>query len=425
MILAASLTVLAVVCAVDWPSVDVCLEPDRRTAYGRVLKYCESIERVIVSCYNASGATYFGAAVYDYVPELVPGTATVSVSGRECAATVLAIADRGVKKLVVITDQRQNLSVDQIVLRVKGEVFESHSCPTTDMSQITAFRALSSDRQCHWLHFLQLSKFLYDTYPSAARERFRALLARRPTHAEAQAIVATKRHFAAFGFGKFRLNVYHGDYVVRHAFVELLRRRNIGEIHALGGFSGQKFSRRSCPGTFTEMHTCLQPYRFAIVMENSNFPGYVSEKLLNAFLAQAVPIYFGAEDVSTYFNEHAMIVCRITAEETVVLRAAHRNNYPMLAQKTDAAIVEWAISTVEHSLRSCIDQAVRLANDSDAYLRMLTAHPLAQLRAERTYIDGYDASCQLVRILQVARPHFFADNYTRSACQAVLATQDS
>lgn len=51
------------------------------------------------------------------------------------------------------------------------------------------------------------------------------------------------------------------------------------------------------------MHKCLRPYRFAIVMENSNFAGYVSEKLLNAFLAESIPIYFGAEDIGMYFNE--------------------------------------------------------------------------------------------------------------------------
>jgi len=42
----------------------------------------------------------------------------------------------------------------------------------------------------------------------------------------------------------------------------------------------------------------LAPYRFAIAAENAAEPGYVTEKLVNAFLARAVPIYVGPPDVA-------------------------------------------------------------------------------------------------------------------------------
>mgnify|MGYP003384864253 FL=1 len=53
-----------------------------------------------------------------------------------------------------------------------------------------------------------------------------------------------------------------------------------------------------------------QPYKFVICFENTVVSGYVTEKLTNAFLAHAVPIYYGAPDVSTYFNPNAFINCR-------------------------------------------------------------------------------------------------------------------
>ena len=39
----------------------------------------------------------------------------------------------------------------------------------------------------------------------------------------------------------------------------------------------------------------LTQFRFSICPENSNAPGYVTEKLFEAFLARAIPIYWGAE----------------------------------------------------------------------------------------------------------------------------------
>lgn len=399
--------------------VDVCLHPRNRTTQDYAVgKHCGAIKRAIVTCTTAG--RYFRSLIFSHIPELVPGTAVFTSTPSECATTVAKLESRGIAA-VIFADIGTNWTADAFILKRKGEVFESHACPTTDPHQITAFRAHSNDRECHWLHYLQFAQFLYDTYSASARDMFFSTVLREKTRAEALAILASKTHFAAFGFGKFRLQMYHGDFVVRHAFAELLRRRNIGEIEARGGYASKDFTHVSCPGSFTVMYECLVPYRFAIVMENSNFPGYVSEKLLNAFLAQSVPVYFGAEDVTTYFNAEAMVVCRIAKEETVLLRAAHRNNYPMLAEKTYEAIVKWTMSVVERSLQPCIDQTVHLANDREAYLRVLMAHPLAQKRNERTYIDGFDGSCQLLRILEVARPTFFPDNYIHTTCQSELS----
>jgi len=52
-----------------------------------------------------------------------------------------------------------------------------------------------------------------------------------------------------------------------------------------------------------------KPYKFVIAIENSKVPGYISEKLMNAVLARAVPIYLGAPDLFAdgVFNPKAMI----------------------------------------------------------------------------------------------------------------------
>jgi hypothetical protein len=48
-------------------------------------------------------------------------------------------------------------------------------------------------------------------------------------------------------------------------------------------------------------------YRFALVMENQRQPGYITEKLLDAFAAGAVPIYWGAPDVSLLPGADAIV----------------------------------------------------------------------------------------------------------------------
>jgi hypothetical protein len=52
----------------------------------------------------------------------------------------------------------------------------------------------------------------------------------------------------------------------------------------------------------------LNKYKFNIAFENQTYPGYVTEKILNAFQANTVPIYWGANNtVHRDFNKKAFI----------------------------------------------------------------------------------------------------------------------
>lgn len=48
-------------------------------------------------------------------------------------------------------------------------------------------------------------------------------------------------------------------------------------------------------------------YKFALAIENISFTGYTTEKLVEAFAAGGIPIYWGDPDVGRYFNEKAFI----------------------------------------------------------------------------------------------------------------------
>eukprot|EP00971_Amphidinium_carterae_P187070 3713118-Amphidinium_carterae.1 len=56
-------------------------------------------------------------------------------------------------------------------------------------------------------------------------------------------------------------------------------------------------------------HHCLsqEDFEFALVFESTMAPRYVTEKIVNAYLAGAIPIYWGSEDVYSIFNPASFI----------------------------------------------------------------------------------------------------------------------
>jgi hypothetical protein len=51
----------------------------------------------------------------------------------------------------------------------------------------------------------------------------------------------------------------------------------------------------------------MSQYRFGICFENSKFPGYITEKILDAFCSGCIPVYLGAPDVDHFIPANAFI----------------------------------------------------------------------------------------------------------------------
>jgi hypothetical protein len=54
----------------------------------------------------------------------------------------------------------------------------------------------------------------------------------------------------------------------------------------------------------------LSQYKFSIAMENSEADGYLSEKILDSFLAGTIPIYFGDYMMDEFINPKSFILIR-------------------------------------------------------------------------------------------------------------------
>jgi len=52
-----------------------------------------------------------------------------------------------------------------------------------------------------------------------------------------------------------------------------------------------------------------QQYKFSIAFENSTYPGYTTEKIIQAWAAGTIPIYWGDPTIASQFNEKAFINC--------------------------------------------------------------------------------------------------------------------
>ncbi|MEB2778324.1 glycosyltransferase family 10 [Algoriphagus sp. D3-2-R+10] len=46
----------------------------------------------------------------------------------------------------------------------------------------------------------------------------------------------------------------------------------------------------------------MRPYKFCIAYENSSYPGYVTEKIMDCFIAGCIPIYWGSSCIELDFN---------------------------------------------------------------------------------------------------------------------------
>jgi len=73
-------------------------------------------------------------------------------------------------------------------------------------------------------------------------------------------------------------------------------------------------------GAVRDAPSLLAGYRFALVFEETRFPGYVSERIFECFFARCIPIYSGAPDIAQYVPPAAFIDARQFASHADLVR---------------------------------------------------------------------------------------------------------
>jgi len=80
--------------------------------------------------------------------------------------------------------------------------------------------------------------------------------------------------------------------------------------------------RGSLPN-WNDMYKVLAQHRFAFVPENSSYPGYVSDKIINAMCCGCIPIYEGAPDVDEFIPRNCFIHARKYPPKELIERLNH------------------------------------------------------------------------------------------------------
>ena len=72
--------------------------------------------------------------------------------------------------------------------------------------------------------------------------------------------------------------------------------------------------KNSIRGPVKDKIKFLSSYKFSIAMENTNGNGYVTEKIIQSFIAGTIPIYYGNYMVEEYINPKAFILIKGTKD---------------------------------------------------------------------------------------------------------------
>ncbi|WP_238704928.1 glycosyltransferase family 10 domain-containing protein [Parasedimentitalea marina] len=88
-------------------------------------------------------------------------------------------------------------------------------------------------------------------------------------------------------------------HLVRHNIVDWARANEMDLVALGGGYH-----------PFENKHEGLAPYRFSVVIENSNETNYFTEKLIDTILCGCVPIYLGCPNIDRFFDTSGMIICK-------------------------------------------------------------------------------------------------------------------
>lgn len=68
-----------------------------------------------------------------------------------------------------------------------------------------------------------------------------------------------------------------------------------------------KAYRGIIPADSRRKREVMSAFKFAICFENCTFPGYVTEKIFDCFLAGCIPVYFGAPDITDFIPKESFI----------------------------------------------------------------------------------------------------------------------
>lgn len=116
----------------------------------------------------------------------------------------------------------------------------------------------------------------------------------------------TKKEFCNFIYSN-----KNGNQIRKEFFDELSKYKNI--------ISAGKFLNNTGYAIKNKIEIQKQ-CKFTIAFENEKYPGYSTEKIIDAFIARTIPIYWGDETITDNINQKSFIYCNSSKDIPDVIR---------------------------------------------------------------------------------------------------------
>jgi len=107
--------------------------------------------------------------------------------------------------------------------------------------------------------------------------------------------------------------VRNGECQYRGDYFDYLN-SNYKKVDSLGSYKNN--TGINLTGEHEEMIKYLSQYKFALCFENSSSPGYCTEKIVQAYLAGCIPVYWGDPEIANYFDPGSMVYVNNFEEAT-------------------------------------------------------------------------------------------------------------
>jgi alpha(1,3/1,4) fucosyltransferase len=148
------------------------------------------------------------------------------------------------------------------------------------------------------------------------------------------------------------------SHLEHHRMLAVERLAGVGRVDVFGLVAGNPYQ--------ASKFELLPRYRFNLCFENSIFPGYYTEKLLQAWVGGCIPLYYSDSWFALDFNPRALInrIDFSTIDEFVRHVAAVNASHAAMTELYDQPLLVGKRPTLDHAIDFTKKACARILNDS-------------------------------------------------------------
>lgn len=161
--------------------------------------------------------------------------------------------------------------------------------------------------------------------------------------------------------------VRNGNCTIRNRFMQELSKYK--KVECAGSFMNNMTKHETAPeddSVYGDAYLgFLQQYKFMICFENCKKPGYITEKILNAYMAGCIPIYWGSHEALTWLNPKAFLFLKdetMNSMNHLIEQIKHIDQDPasyhaMFKEPLFTTMPEeWTIESIRTKIRDCLQK---------------------------------------------------------------------